>query len=312
MEHQHLDAAALERLIAIDRTAEQNELLFHLLAVCPGCREAGGWLLDLHETRALPPVFGSIDAALARTRAEAPRLLEELAPLDPEDRLACVHNDPRFLSWGLCELLVRTSCQTAPEQAAEAIHLANLAVHLADLMPVDGPFEEPWVDQLRSLTWAGFGNARRMLGDLAGAEESFERADAWWDEGTIDSEDALGYEPILLDLKASLCRAQRRFSEALELLDQAVELFLDGEYRDPHLAGRSLFAKAAVLIEMGDSESAIQALKKANGLIDPERDPRLLLSIRHNLVENLCTMGRHAEAADLFPDVRELAATQAP
>ena len=48
MEHKHLDAAALERLLAVDRSAEQNEQLFYLLAACPTCREAGGWLLELH------------------------------------------------------------------------------------------------------------------------------------------------------------------------------------------------------------------------------------------------------------------------
>jgi hypothetical protein len=65
-----------------------------------------------------------------------------------------------------------------------------------------------------------------------------------------------------------------------------------------------------VLIEKGDSDSAILALKKANGLIDPERDPRLLLCVRHNLVDNLSKMGRHTEAADLLPDLQTLAAEQ--
>src|SRR4051794_12116348 len=106
MEHKHLDAAALERLLAVDRSAEQNEQLFYLLAACPVCREAGGWLLELHQTHALPPVFGLIDAALARSRAEAPQLLNKLTALDSEERLARLHADPRFASWGLCELLV--------------------------------------------------------------------------------------------------------------------------------------------------------------------------------------------------------------
>jgi tetratricopeptide (TPR) repeat protein len=106
--------------------------------------------------------------------------------------------------------------------------------------------------------------------------------------------------------------AQRRFPEAIELLDRAVALFLEGqpEQRDSHLAGRSLISKAYVLIEMGQSEPALQALRKANGLIDPERDPRLLLCIRHNLVDNLSKMGRHQEAADLLPELRALAAAQ--
>jgi tetratricopeptide (TPR) repeat protein len=302
----------VERLLTVDRTAEQNEQLFHLLAVCSACREAGGWLLKLHQDKALPLVFGLIDAALARTRAEAPCLLEEITLLDPGDRLACLSVAPRFVSWGLCELLVRESRQTASEQAFEAVHLADLAVHVANLLPEGDPFEEKWIYQLRSLAWAGLGNALKVQGDLSGAEKSFEQSDSWWEAGTLDTGDALGYEPVLLDLKASLRMAQRRFPEALKLLDRAVDLFLAGEpeHQDPHLAGRSLIKKAAVYIEQGESKGAIQALKKANGWIDPERDPRLVLCVRHNLVDNLSKMGHHAEAADLLPDLRALAATQ--
>jgi tetratricopeptide (TPR) repeat protein len=312
MEHKHLDAAALERLLAVDRSAEQNEQLFYLLASCPSCRKAGGWLLELHQSQALPPVFGLIDAVLARSRAEAPHLLAELLSFDPEDRLARLHADPRFVSWGLCELLVRESRQAAPDRASEALHLADLAVHGADMISEGEPFEDKWIYQLRSLTWAAHANARRVQGDLSRAERSFEMSDSWWEAGTTGIGDALGYEPVLLALKAPLRTVQRRFPEALQLLDRAEDLFLHGqpEHRDPHLAGRSLIAKAGVFIEMGEPESAILALKKANGLIDPARDPRLLLCIRHNLVDNLSKMGRHAEAADHLPELRALAAAQ--
>ncbi|HBL28165.1 MAG TPA: hypothetical protein DD490_15130 [Acidobacteria bacterium] len=311
MEHHHLDAAALERLLAADRTAEYNEQLLHLLAVCPACREVGGWLLDLHRSGALPPVYGLVDAALARSRAEAPYLLDELTQLAPEERLASLFADRRFVSWGLCELLVRKSCQAAPEEALDAVHLADLAVHVADMIPGGEPFEEQWVYQLRALAWAGLANARRVQVDLTAAERGFEMADSWWDAGTVGAEDALGYEPILLDLKASLRMAQRRFPEALAPLDQAVALFLEGQpdHRDPHLAGKSLIKKALVLIEMGSSHAALQALRKANGMIDPARDPRLLLCVRHNLVDNLSKMGHFAEAAEHLPALQDLAAT---
>jgi tetratricopeptide (TPR) repeat protein len=309
VEHRHLDAATLEHLLAMDRTAKQNEQLFHLLAVCPRCREVGGWLLELHQANALPPLFGPIDAALARSRAEASWLRDELLPLSPEERLGRLHTDSRFVSWGLCELLVRRSCKTAPQEPVEAIHLADLAVHVADRIAEGGLFEESWVYQLRSLAWAALGNARRVLGDLTGAERSFDMADSWWEAGTRGYEDALGYEPVLLDLKASLRLAQRRFPEAFKLLADAVDLFVNGEHRDPHLAGKSLILKAGAHIEQGDTESAIQALKQANGLIDPDREPRLLLCIRHNLADNLSKAGRHREADALLPDLRELAAT---
>ena len=308
MEHKHLDAATLERLLAMDRTLEQNEHLFHTLAICPQCRAIGGWLLELHQANALPPLFGPIDAALARSRAEAPGLLQELLPLDPEERLARLHLDRRFVSWGLCELLARRSCQTAPEQTSEAIHLADLAVHVAERISDADLFEEPWVYQLRALAWAALGNALRAQGHLSRAEQSFDMADSWWEAGTKDTEDALGYQPVLLDLKASLRMAQRRYPEAVELLADAVEHFLEGEHRDPHLAGRSLVLKAGVLLDMCDTEPALQALKKANGLIDPEREPRLLLCLHHNLVYHLSEIGNHQEAADLLPELKALAA----
>ena len=309
MEHKHLNAATLDRWLAMDRTAEQNEHLFHLLAVCPRCREVGGWLLELHQAGALPPAFGPIDAALARSRAEAPRLLEELLPLDPEERLDRLHSARRFVSWGLCELLVRRSCQTAPEQPFEAFHLADLAVHAADRISDSELFEEGWVYQLRGLAWGVLGNALRVQGDLPGAQRSFDMADSWWEGGTAGTEDALGYEPILWDLKASLRTTQRRFPEALQLLDNAVEAFLHGEHRDSHRAGRSLVLKGLLLIEMGDSNSAFQALRQADRLIDPEREPRLRLCIHHNLADNLSKAGRHREAAALLPGLKALAAT---
>jgi hypothetical protein len=56
------------------------------------------------------------------------------------------------------------------------------------------------------------------------------------------------------------------------------------------LAGVSI-SKAFLLTEQGDTEPAIQALKKANGLIDPEREPRLVLCLHHNLVYHLTTAG---------------------
>jgi tetratricopeptide (TPR) repeat protein len=307
MEHQHLDAADLEHLLATDRTAKQNAQLFHLLAVCPRCRETGGWLLELHQAKALPQVFGLIDATLARSRAEAPRLLDELLALDLQECFTRLQIDGRFTSWGLCELLARRSRETAPQQPSDAVHLADLAVHVADRISDSDLFEESWVYQLRSLAWVALGNALRVQGDLLGAERSFDMADSWWKAGCRGTEDALGYEPILLDLKAPLRTAQRRFPEAIKLLDDAVDLFLNGEHPDPHLAGRSLVSKAGALIEMGDTRAAIQALKKADGLIDPDREPRLLLCLRHNLVDSLSKADRHQEAAALLPDLKALA-----
>jgi tetratricopeptide (TPR) repeat protein len=308
MEHEHLDAAGLERILALDRTEDQNRNLLHQIAVCPECRAVGGWLLDLRSSGALTLLFGPIDVALARSRAEAPSLWQELEPLAPEEQLSVVSRDRRYTSWGLCELLCRESERTAAGNAARAMALANLAIHVADAVAEGEPYEERWVYQLRALAWVHLGNARRVGGILPSAEEAFVSGDSWWAAGTTDIEDALGYEPILWDLKASLRTDQRRLPEALKLLDQVVETYLYGapEFRDPHLAGRALVKKAHALIEMAEPDQAVAALRKAEALVNPERDPRLLLCIRHNLVDNLSKSSCYAEADALLPAVRSL------
>jgi tetratricopeptide (TPR) repeat protein len=308
LEHDHLNRATLERLLAEDRTEDENRSLLHLIAVCPECRKAGGYLLDLHRAGALPLHFGPVDVALARSRAEAPRLWERLARHSHERRLALVRTTRRFASWGLCELLCRESRKAATDDPVQTAQLAELAVLVADALEEGSPYEAGWVYQLRAFAWAHFGHARRIGGDFRGAEEAFSMSDPWWEAGDESVGDALGYGLDILALKASLRTDQRRFPEALALLDRAFAGYLHGdpEYRDRHLAGRVLVKKAHVLTQLTEPVRAILALQEAERLVDPDRDPRLLLCLRHNLLDNLATAGRFAEARDLLPEVKAL------
>jgi tetratricopeptide (TPR) repeat protein len=308
MEHTHLDAAALERMLDLDRTADQNRNLLHQIAVCPECRKVGGYLLDLHQAGALPPVFSSVDVAIARSRAEAPRLWDRLSSFSPEQRSGLVRASRSFASWGLCELLCEKSKNKASQVPDEALELAELAILIADSLEEGEPIEERWVYQLRALAWAYLGNARRVGGDLISAEQAFSMSDQWWEAGESSIGDALGYGPVLLDLRASLRTSQRRFREALGLLDEVAEAYLHGdpEFRDPHLAGRSLVNKAVTLIQMGEPRSAVASLRAAEALISQERDPRLGLCLKHNLASALVSLGKFQEALAVIPEVRAL------
>ncbi len=114
LEHPHLTPEELDRLLAVDRTAEQNRNLFHQISVCPGCREVGGYLLDLFRSGVLSLRFGVVEIALARSRVEAPDLWHRLEPLLSEERLRLVRSDPAFASWGLCEFFCCESRRAAP------------------------------------------------------------------------------------------------------------------------------------------------------------------------------------------------------
>jgi len=301
MEDWHLTPDHLERLLARDRDEDDNRALLHQIAVCPDCRAVGGYLLDLSRSGALGPVWGSIDAALARSRAEAPALLEKLARFSFDQAEGLVRDARQFRSWGLAELLARESLRIAPEDAIRAVELAELAVIVAAHLEEWEPAERTWLLQLRALTYAQLGNARRVLGELRSARRAFREADRLWQAGAHDAGDSLGYEALIFALMASLEREERRLAEAAALLDRALRAEADRPLR-----ASILFNQAAVWDELGRSEEAIRLLREAEALVDPEQSPRLVRVARHNLLVFLTNAGRYDEARRLLPEVQRL------
>jgi tetratricopeptide (TPR) repeat protein len=129
--------------------------------------------------------------------------------------------------------------------------------------------------------------------DLRGARAAMATAFALLRRGTGD--------PIvrahLLELRASLLRALRRFDQALRLLNRASAIFL--EHGDTHRAGRALLSIGTVHHEDGKPELAIPLLYRAIEMIDPEREPALVLCVWHNLIDDLADMGRFSLARAL-------------
>lgn len=247
--------------------------------------------------------------SLATSRAVARELWADLEPLRFEDQYYLVRTHRRFLEWGFCEFLCRESLRLTTIDAERAVERAELAVLVADLMKDDEGVTDRRLYQLRGYAWAHDGNARRVLGDLRSADESLAIAEAWWEAGEAALGDCLGYEPVILDLKASLRIVQRRFPEALALLDRIYAIHAQGdrpEHQDFHIAGRALVTKALALAEMSEPEKAIELLEQAERMLDFERDPRLVLCLRHNLLWNLVVVERHQEAESRLSGVEAL------
>jgi len=261
----------------------------------------------VQQVRALASEFGRevtdfLEAGLTRLTLEstalyernrAPFLWSRLKAYGAAERRAVVQECEDFRSWGLCELLCEESEKAAPDSPARAVELADLALRIAGRVPGD----ERWRSQIQGYAWAFVGNARRVRGDLPGADEAFARSGELWQPSAGL---ALLDESRLLDLEASLRRDQRHFPESLKLLDRALALG-KGE-----AAGRILIKKAKTLEELGDYESAVTALRRAAPLVNAEADPRLLLCLRFNLLVNLCNLDRHGEAAPWLPEVKDL------
>jgi tetratricopeptide (TPR) repeat protein len=239
-------------------------------------------------------VFRTRRAWQARRRAA--RLWVALKDLTPEKRRLLVETSREHQSWALAERLCHESAEAASNRADLALELAGLALRVAEL----SPGSETW--RLRLLGYCLFflANARRVGNDMRGAGEAFARARERWEAGAPADSGVLA-EWRVLSLEGSLRRDERRFSEAIEVLDRALAL------APREAAGRILLKKGSTLEQMGEGEKAIAVLQEAIPLIEKEQEPRLLWILRFNLAGSLCEVGRYVEAYELLPEIRDTA-----
>ena len=230
-------------------------------------------------------------------RAEAETLLAELLEHPGGRRQWIVRNHPRFQTWGLFEQLLERGQEQNFEDPAAGEGLALLALEITDRL--EG-FSDERLEDLRSRAWASVANARRVRSDLRGAEEAFAIAFSLLARGTGEPME----RAVLLDLKASLLRAQRRFAGALQLLARAIRIFR--QLGEKHRAGRSLINMSIVYRYAGEAERAIPLLYEALDLIDSSREPRLLLAAWNNLIDDLADSRQFMEAQKLLARARPL------
>lgn len=236
-------------------------------------------------------------------KQEAESLFRTLAPLTRKERSALVEAFPDYWSWALAVRVCEASVKKAAHKADEALELAELAVAIAERVPG----EESWRSRLKGYCWAHVANARRVANNLSGADKAFARAWSLWRAGADSDAELLG-EWVLPSMQASLRRAQRQFSEALELLDRA-KASQGGT--SPAALIFILLQQEHVFGEMGNPEGALSALTEAVPLVEASGDRRKLFALRFNMADDLCRLERYGEAAELLPEVRALAIQQA-
>lgn len=234
-------------------------------------------------------------AAQARRRAGA--LWKDLQGMPPRQRRREVEAERKYWTWALAERLCAESVRAAAHRADGALDLAGLALRVAER----APGSEAWCSRLQGYAWAFVGNARRVQGDLPGAEAAFVRSDRLWGAGEGADPGVLDASRVL-DLKASLRRYQGRFEEALDLLDQALKAS-----RSREAGARIRINKANTLELMGSYDQAVVELRQAESLMLDSKDQRLPWLIRFTLAVNLWQLQRYQEVAVLLPPVRNLA-----
>jgi tetratricopeptide (TPR) repeat protein len=240
-----------------------------------------------------------IRSAYERERAEAPGLLSGLEQQALGKRPLLIRNCPRFQTWGLCELLLRRSEELNFHDATMGESVALLALEVIEQLDPASYGNEP-LEDLRAYAWAHVANSRRVKADLRGSEEAFALASAALRRGTLEPME----RAALFEYRAALLRAQRQFGRALSFLSRAAKIFLD--LGEKHQAGRVLVKVSTVHQAAGEPERSIPVLYRALPLIDPIREPRLLLSAWHNLIDSLSDSGRFMEAQKVLAKARPL------
>jgi tetratricopeptide (TPR) repeat protein len=144
---------------------------------------------------------------------------------------------------------------------------------------------------LRARAWANLANALRLNEDLDAAQKAMKTASQLRTEGTGDPL----LQARLADLAASLQFTMRRFPEALQMLDVALEIHR--RHSGPHEIGRILILKGLFIGASGDAATGLQLLAQSLKLIDRERDPRLTFQALHNILFLRTELGEFEAAA---------------
>lgn len=313
----HPSLAQLNRFLSGAMSgSEAAPIVAHLLTGCTACREQMTPLATVVFARGTLPELPAADGArydfpifrafatvrryaetLTRESREAPeeRALKEVpppSPLSPSERI--VRDELR------CHTLLERSRSLRQNDLEGMVMTASFAVSLAEsITPENDPGRAALAD-LQARTWAELGNARRVADDLAGSEAALARAVERAGAGTRDPR-LLG---LLMDLTASLYVDQRRFPEAVRLLDSTHALYRS--LGETHQAGRALISKGIATGYALDTEEAVRLLGQGLALIDAERDPRLALAGVHSILYFLVESGRLAEASRLLELSRKL------
>lgn len=242
-------------------------------------------------------------AQAMKDREAADRLWHQLqASGAPREWKARILEDPAFQGWAFCERLCDESAVLTESDPDAAEELAALAVTLAP--KVAG--EDTLVCGVQEYAWSHLGDACRARGDLAGAEEAFRRAQAFFAGAMGGIWPSLLRRQRLAPLTARLLCEQGKLAEAMEKIDFALRL--SGTADDGGEGEAVLFLERGRLRRrFGQAAEAVQDLARAAEIASQASHPRLALRVRIELGAALCDAGRHGEVKTVPAGLRKLA-----
>ena len=280
--------------------SDLNRVTRHLRSGCQHCRSR----LIAAASHA-PEPDEAYDACITRAR-RAVRRLEPRLKRDKERRengVPMVREKgfsgltwPEYRSFQVVhvEVLLQLSFELRYSDPKEMLRLAKAARFALEETGHPVRYGEALHFDLRARAWAELANAYRVNEGFPEAEDALETARSLVEQGTGD--------PMLVaridDLEASLRKDQRCLNEATRLLDRVYRSYM--KIGERHLAGRALMSRGIILEINKKPGEAIRCHRKAISLMDAYRDPQLVASAHHCLLNALVGAERYAEAGKLL------------
>lgn len=301
--------------------ARRREILSHLLGGCDECQAVARryWAapgtasaVEDPSEEAAQTSPGVDDAAwnrlLARAsdhqerltaeRHSAPQQCVELERHPQQRRMLIVRNQRRYQTWGLCEELLHRSWESRFDDAGRMLELAEVASAVAEVLDDAVYGSAAWDMRARALAYVA--NAQRVSSDFRSAEKTFRDARKALDEGTGDPLELA----TILNFETTLRVRQHRYDDALRLAER--EIALVRRWGQLHRLGEAYHSRGLVHGLRGDLSQAIRDFERCLEYLDPERDARIVLTSRHNLVSLLHDAGRLEEAMSRLRETRPL------
>jgi tetratricopeptide (TPR) repeat protein len=304
-------------------------VLRHLLSRCAVCREhldAMGWSRE-RVARLLQPAaevsqdiapaatgsydysgaFGAVEKAVSaflapeRISTEMPvqKILAGLEALEESAQIERVRSGGIYAAPPVIRALVERSHSLRYRNADEMLHLAHLARLAVEGCSASTAGNELKLADLRARAWGQYGNALRICGQPRAAEAALAASLEHWRQGTGDP----ALHAWLLEKTSSLAIFQGRFEEAIEMCEEAGQIYQ--ELGNDHSLAFTLTQKAIAILYSGEAAWAVRTLNQAMPLIDAE-DPHLLIAACHNLIRCYIDLDRPDQALALYAETREL------
>jgi len=303
----HLSDSDVEGFLVGNLTRDDlRRVTRHLISGCGECRARmktalpAGALWSLSKAEPDDVYDACIDRARKAVRKLEPKLKKDKERL--QRGLDLLHErwfgqlswPERRSFWDMhVEIFLELSFEERYRNPVKMVELAQTAQQIAD-RPEEARYGDSLHMDLRARAWAELGNAWRVKEFFKRSEESLQTAHSLAEQGTGDPLLAVRID----DIEASLRKDQRRFDEAVALLERVHRAYL--RLGERHLAGRAFMKRGIALELSGRPDEAIQSLQQATSLIDAERDPKLLAAAQHSLLKTLVDCGRFHEAGKLL------------